>query len=162
VPNGNPSIRRQVYAAVKGLLENINGQAPFTIKVDDVIDGDISSYENIVDNIVLGIFFRAGTIESTRTRLTHGMDCPEAAMVSIRALVRASVDTAFDIKEQLKDDLEIALFQSMNLGILTNALRITSLSFEGESVQPIPSGNSAFATFLATLTVNWLTDPTNP
>lgn len=155
------SVRRQAFQAVIGLIAGINGQDPYTSTVDEVQNSDLAPSDDVVDDVVVGVFPRLFRVDSTKTRLTHGQDSNARLMIGIRAIMRVAVDNAVDQKDQLIDDVRRALFSSLNLGIQSNAFRIEDFATEQESVQP--NGTvGAFAQFLATLTVAWLEDPSNP
>ena len=155
-----PTVREQVFSAVVTALSGINGASPYQTKVDDVFPYNVTPDENIADDIVLGVFPRTFQVQRNQTRLSHGADCPAIFMVGIRGILKGAADVIEAAHSQFLADVERAIWANINLGINTNAVRIESLSFENELISK--TGAAALATFLATLTVAWLTDPTNP
>lgn len=155
-----PSVREMIVGAVIVALAGINGQAPYQTSVDKVFNFDVSPEDGQNDDIFMGVSVIADTVSTIQTRLSPLYFVPETMMVSIRAYIKDSVDAIEQIKSHLVNDCKRALFAQLNLGILTNAVRITGLDFQREASQP--TGTGAIATFLANLTVQWEGDPTNP
>jgi hypothetical protein len=155
------TIREQIIQAVQTLMAGINGQAPYLTEVEEVFAHDLSPSDEITSDIVIGVFSRTFQIQRNLTRLSHGIDCPAILILGIRAVIRAGADEIDLKKSNLIADVGVAIFQTLNLGIANNnAVRIENLSFEQEQISL--SGSGALGTFLASLQVNFLLDPTQP
>lgn len=156
------TVRENIALAIKDALSGINGQPPFQSEVNTVQDYDIALIDNIVADIALGVFVRGDTTDSTRTRLTHAADCPATIMIGIRGVIRCGVENSDSLKSHVTADIKRALYEDLSLGFMpnNNAVSLGRLSFEGEGSSTY--GTGAVSYFLATLIVNFLTDPSNP
>src|SRR5579871_2685310 len=151
-----PTTREQVSQAVITALSGINGSDPYSTEVEEVFPFDVSPDSSVAKDCTIGVFPRSFQIQRNQTRLSHGADCAAIFILGIRGILKSSVETVPDNLSRFVADIERALFKNVNLGILTNAVRIETLVFENEGIYQVGAG--AYCGFLASLTVAWLTD----
>jgi hypothetical protein len=168
MPANAPTTLEQVFDKVVSLLEAITQPNGYRTTVGTVEDFDITLVDEVASDITLGVFVRSHAVDRNLTRMSHGIECPASLIVGIRAAVRGSLSTCDPIKKNLICDIKQALFSDFGLGFLgtpqaTGALgtiTVENIQFQDGGIQPDAAG--AIGNFLASLSVKWLEDPSNP
>ena len=130
------TIRQTILQNLIELLSGINGQPPYQSKVDSVYDYDIAPFENLSDDVMLGIFPQAYNPPLGLTRVTPRWGRGSTLMIGVRGVIRSSAELAGILKSNLIDDIGIVLYSNINLGIQTNAVYHDGINFTQEYIIP--------------------------
>lgn len=168
MPSSAPTVLEQVFDKVVGLLETITETNGYRTTVQKVEEFDVSPIDEPSANIFLGVFIQSHGVDRNLTHLSHGIECPATLILGIRAGIRSSVAGIYSTKKDLMCDIKEALFSDFGLGFLgtpqavgaLGTISVTRIGFQDGGVQT--DAAAAYGSFLASFTVNWLEDPSNP
>ena len=164
-----PSVYRQILLALVSQLSSISKANGYNTDVGKVFDYDVSPQDVVGATAFIGVSERTFQIQADRFTLVPAYDCKAALSVSIRAYLKTSSASVNDEMRQFVDDIESAVFELIPnnetgtgqyfLGIAGTICPVT-LTFERMTGDVFAAGG--LAGIQATMTFQWLTDPTNP
>lgn len=168
MPPSSQTALDAIFNQVINLLGAINADTGYRTTVDTVEDFDLAALDDVSANIRLGVFVRGYSIGQDLTKISPAAERQKAAIIGIRAGIRSSVQKIDRTKKNLMCDVEQALLAPAGLGFLGTSqaigalgtVRVAGLDFQDNGTQT--DANAAYGAFLASLTVQWLGDPTVP